>query len=150
MLPRAGSASRVPHNKWGRLPAQVLQSLPNFVSEPHPNASRLCQGDWKFLLSGFSGAISTLLSGRWGGGARLLDRLCILMAPLSAQGETGRALLGLLESLRNNNKQPTPTTVTCIECLLCARSCAKSRLAWPQGTFQHPGEATTVTQPTPE
>ena len=36
------------------------QSLPNCVSEPHPNSSRLCQGDWKFLPSSFSGRISTL------------------------------------------------------------------------------------------
>lgn len=63
MLPRAESASRVPQNMWGHLLAQVPQNLPNFVSEPHPHAFWLCQGAWKFLLSSFSGVISTLLSG---------------------------------------------------------------------------------------
>lgn len=148
--PGLGVLHGTPRTCGGAFQPRLHRACPGFVAEPHPNASRLCQGDWKFLLSSFSGVISTLLSGGRGGGARLLHRRCVLRALFSALGEMGRALLGLREYLGNNNKQPAPTTVTCIEGFLGARSCAKSRLAWPQGTFLHPGEAATVTQPTAE
>lgn len=51
--PRVGDAGLadppgVPPLPWPR------RACPT-VSEPHPNSRRLCQGDWKFLLSGFSG-----------------------------------------------------------------------------------------------
>lgn len=87
------------------------QSLPNCVSEPHPNSSRLCQGDWKFLPSSFSGRISTL--GSAGDGEEPgCSRLSVLTALLGGNGRG--ASLGLGESFRNNcdNSQPVPTTVT--------------------------------------
>lgn len=55
MLPRAWGASRSREALGVPPPALAPQSLLNFISEPHPNSSQLCQGDWKFLLSSFSG-----------------------------------------------------------------------------------------------
>lgn len=61
--PGSGVLPRSRRSSGGPSPALAPQSLPNCVSEPHPNSSRLCQGDWKFLPSSFSGRISTRLMG---------------------------------------------------------------------------------------
>lgn len=92
----------------GPSPALALQSLSNCIWEPHPNSSRLCQGDWKFLLSSFSGMISTLSS--VGGREEEPGRSTGSVFSSSA-GVGWGGLLGLPESLRNNNnKQPAPTS----------------------------------------
>lgn len=61
------------------------QSLPNCVSEPHPDSSGLCQGDWKFLPSSFSGRISTL-SSVGDGEEPGCSRLSVLTALLGGNG----------------------------------------------------------------
>lgn len=122
----------VPHNTWGASPVLAPQSLPNFISEPHPKSSRLCQGDWKFLLS--SGwVISTPLSGGRGGSTGLGSRSAFC---------SGRDSAGPPHpsEITNNRLQHRGLSAQCVPALCWVKTSMAS-------TFQHPGQAGTVTHP---
>lgn len=142
---------RSPRTSGGPSPALPLapQSLPNGASEPHPNSSRLCQGDWKFLSSIFPGVISTLSSA--GGGEEgpgcssgsAFSRLCLGGQGGGLRQASVRSLeITIITNNRLQQHQP------CIEHLRCTSPCTKSRLLWMASrSLPAPGKAGTAANP---